>query len=96
MNEHFKEAREPEAVPLKEATRVGVMTNLSHLYVEGTEWVVPFVNRLDSSMEKISCKMFRFCFNCGATRDPSPQISSHRWDRESLDNKGWPQQEEGS
>lgn len=66
MNEHFKEAREPEAVPLNETTSCSD-DKLSHLYVEGTEWVVPFVNRLDSSMAKISCKMFRFCFNCGAT-----------------------------
>uniref|UniRef100_A0A2I3GGH5 Uncharacterized protein n=1 Tax=Nomascus leucogenys TaxID=61853 RepID=A0A2I3GGH5_NOMLE len=37
-----------------------------HLQVEDTDWVIPFVSGLNIRMEKISCKMFRFCFNCGA------------------------------
>ncbi|KAI2550079.1 UBXN2B isoform 3 [Pan troglodytes] len=37
-----------------------------HLQVEDTDWVVLFVSGLNISMEKISCKMFRFCLNCGA------------------------------
>ncbi|KAF6323859.1 UBX domain protein 2B [Rhinolophus ferrumequinum] len=39
----------------------------SHLQVEATDWVVLFVNSLNTSVEKISCKMFRFCLNCGGT-----------------------------
>uniref|UniRef100_A0A452RVV0 UBX domain protein 2B n=1 Tax=Ursus americanus TaxID=9643 RepID=A0A452RVV0_URSAM len=38
----------------------------SHLQVEDTGWVIPFVSGLNTSMEKINCKMFRFCLNYGA------------------------------
>uniref|UniRef100_A0A8D2ENW1 Uncharacterized protein n=1 Tax=Theropithecus gelada TaxID=9565 RepID=A0A8D2ENW1_THEGE len=36
-----------------------------HSQVEDTDWAIPFVSSLNIAMEKISCKIFRFCLNCG-------------------------------
>ncbi|TKC44235.1 hypothetical protein EI555_006598, partial [Monodon monoceros] len=55
VNELFKEAREHGAVPLNEATRA---SSDDKSKVEDTDWVIPFVSGLNTSMEKISCKMY--------------------------------------
>lgn len=53
-------------VPLNEPSRAQVMINLSHTGGGYRLGKFPFVKRSEISMEKISCKMFRFCLNCGA------------------------------
>ncbi|XP_060056980.1 UBX domain-containing protein 2B isoform X2 [Erinaceus europaeus] len=54
VNELFREAREHGAVPLNESTRA---SDDDKSKVADTDWAVPFVRGLNTSMEKISFKI---------------------------------------